>query len=66
MGRPVTSYGYPIPTSLPVTPRLLPPRETRPEWAPSWRSAGLRVAEDHTKHAAKSGPTNREEGDTPC
>ena len=32
MGRPVTSYGYPIPTSLPVTPRLLPPRETRPEW----------------------------------
>ena len=64
MGRPVTSYGYPIPTSLPVTPRLLPPRETRPEW-PGW--TGLRIAEDHTTHRSASGATtNREEGDTPC
>ncbi len=47
--------GYPIPTSLPTAP---PPE--RPDW-PGW--TGLRVAEDHTKHAAKSGPTDREAGE---
>ena len=55
----MASYGYPIPTSLP-----LPPRETRPEW-PGW--TGLRKGEDHTTHRAANGATtNREEGDTPC
>lgn len=58
--------GYPIPTSLPVTPQpkdalVLPTRTpARPAW-PGW--SGVRVAGDHTHHAARSGPLDREAGD---